>query len=263
MAYSSASTGLCEPMQRLGEGAGKSPLQQLRAENAAAAALCLKAGVRGCKALREAKEIYWRHKGLSATDLATLGRLIPVLPALEMLDLIECRDLAGPDGRQLVEGLAVGALPAVTDFGLGNVCVGDAGASALAAALDRGALPRLKGLALINAAIGDACLLWPSRRPCGGGPRSTSFTSLTTHSATRASPPSWRRCRQMRRRRRLKRWRSSSRSTSAGPRSPTLRVWDLTLEQKRCTKGGVGTARRGVRTLGVCPAEVVLERLTV
>jgi len=36
--------------------------------------------------------------------------------------------------------------------------VGDAGASALAAALDRGALPRLKFLNLTNAAIGDAAL---------------------------------------------------------------------------------------------------------
>ena len=37
--------------------------------------------------------------------------------------------------------------------------MGDAGASALAAALDRGALPRLEGLALDNAAIGDAALV--------------------------------------------------------------------------------------------------------
>ena len=37
--------------------------------------------------------------------------------------------------------------------------VGDAGASALAAALGRGALPRLKGLCLGNAAIGDAGLV--------------------------------------------------------------------------------------------------------
>ena len=50
-------------------------------------------------------------------------------------------------------------LPAVTGFVLENVCVGDAGASALAAALDRGALPRLKELILTNAAIGDAGLL--------------------------------------------------------------------------------------------------------
>jgi len=53
----------------------------------------------------------------------------------------------------------VGALPALTSFGLFNVCVGDAGASALAAALDRGALPRLKVLQLSNAAIGDAGLV--------------------------------------------------------------------------------------------------------
>jgi hypothetical protein len=36
--------------------------------------------------------------------------------------------------------------------------VGDAGASALAAALDRGALPRLDGLGLSGAGIGDAAL---------------------------------------------------------------------------------------------------------
>ena len=88
--YSSASKGLREPMQRVGEGASKSPLQQLKEENAAAAALGLKVGVQSCKALREAKRIKWHNrglyaidKGLSATDLATLGNLIPVLPALE------------------------------------------------------------------------------------------------------------------------------------------------------------------------------------
>ena len=36
--------------------------------------------------------------------------------------------------------------------------VGDAGAAALAAALDRGALPRLEDLRLVKAAIGDAAL---------------------------------------------------------------------------------------------------------
>ena len=48
VAYSSASKGLRELMQRVGEGAGKSPLEQLKEENAAAAALCLKAGVQSC-----------------------------------------------------------------------------------------------------------------------------------------------------------------------------------------------------------------------
>ena len=115
--------------------------------------------MRGCKELREAEEIDWRNKGLSTTDLATLGKLTPVLPALEELRLYEGWASAGPDGGQLVEGLGVGALPAVTCFDLVNVCVGDAGASALGAALDRGALPRLKTLALCKAAIGDAGLV--------------------------------------------------------------------------------------------------------
>ena len=135
-------------------------LQQLQEENAAAAALCLKAGVQSCKALREAKEIGWFNKGLSTADLATLGKLIPVLSALETVYLFEESASAGPDGGQrLVEGLGVGALPAVTCFALVNVYVGDAGASALAAALDRSALPRLEELWLRDADIGDAGLL--------------------------------------------------------------------------------------------------------
>ena len=115
--YSSASKGLREPMQRVGEGAGKSPLQQLKEENAAAAALGLKLGVRSCKALREANTILWRNKGLSATDLATLGRLTLVLPALKLLSLAE-ESGSYADGVQLVEGLVVGALPALTCFEL-------------------------------------------------------------------------------------------------------------------------------------------------
>ena len=45
VAYISASNGLREPVQRVGEGASKSPLQQLKEENASAAALGLKMGV--------------------------------------------------------------------------------------------------------------------------------------------------------------------------------------------------------------------------
>ena len=96
VAYSSASKGLRELMQRVGEGAGKSPLEQLKEENAAAAALCFKAGVQSCKGLREANEICWLNKGLSTTDLATLGKLIPMLPALVKLNLQERS--ASPDG---------------------------------------------------------------------------------------------------------------------------------------------------------------------
>jgi hypothetical protein len=60
--------------------------------------------------------------------------------------------------QRLAEGLVAGALPAVTSVCIFDMHVGDAGASALAAALDRGALPRLATLTLANAAIGDAGL---------------------------------------------------------------------------------------------------------
>ena len=61
--------------------------------------------------------------------------------------------------QRLAEKLGAGALPALTRVTLYNMHVGDAGASALAAALDRGALPQLKELYLYDAAIGDAGLL--------------------------------------------------------------------------------------------------------
>ena len=161
--YSSASKGLREPMQRIGEGASKSLLQQLKEENAAAAGLCLKMlrpGVRSCKALREEKKIWWFDTGLSATDLAMLSKLIPLLPALESLCLKDYNGIsysaAGGGGQRLVEGLGVGVLPAVTDFRLTGVYMGDAGAWALAAALDRGALQRLKHLHLCYAALSRA-----------------------------------------------------------------------------------------------------------
>ena len=106
--------------------------------------------------------------------------------------------------QRLAEGLVAGALPAVTSLLSATMHVGDAGASALAAALGRGALPRLEHLCLGRTAIGDAALaaLAPALRRL---PALRISTSMTTRSATRASPPSWRRLRllQARRRRRL------------------------------------------------------------
>jgi hypothetical protein len=132
--------------------------QQLRADHEAAAALCLKVGLRSCKELREAEGVRWIKKGLTADELALLGTLGSVLPALKWLRLFE--PAAGPDGVQrLAEGLGAGALPAVTSLQLTSMHVGDAGASELAAALGRGALPRLKNLSLVKAAIGDAALV--------------------------------------------------------------------------------------------------------
>ena len=133
-------------------------LQQLKADYEVATALCRKVGLRSCKELREAKWIGCYRKGLSASDLTTLGTLGSVLTVLERLDLSE--PAAGPDGVQrLAERLGAGALPAMTVVQLHSMHAGDAGASALAAALGRGALPRLKILSLCNAAIGDAGLV--------------------------------------------------------------------------------------------------------
>ena len=142
--------------------ATKGLLPQLRADHEAAAALCLKMGHRSCKELREAKKIKWIEKGLSVADLALLGTLGSVLPALEVLVLTErsAGPEAGPDGvQQLAMGLGVGALPAVTELLISGVHMGDAGASALAAALGQGVMPRLENVMLDRAAIGDAGLV--------------------------------------------------------------------------------------------------------
>ena len=159
VALSSASRGLWTLMQAL--------RQQLRADHEVAAALCLKMGLQSCQELREAKEVTWMKKGLSdleiLADLATLGTLGSVLPALESLIMavgFNTRSTPVPDGGQrLFQVLGAGALPAVTLLGINFLHVGVAGASALAAALDRGALPRLKSLVLDEVAISDTGLL--------------------------------------------------------------------------------------------------------
>jgi hypothetical protein len=136
----------------------QAPRQQLQADYEAATALSRQAGYRSCKELCEAKWVAWDHNSLSSDDLALLGTLGSVLPALEKLILRE--PAAGPDGVQrLAEKLGAGALPAVTELNLFDTRVGDAGASALAAALGRGALPRLKTIFLVRTAIGDAGLV--------------------------------------------------------------------------------------------------------
>jgi len=158
VAFASASSELRELTQ--------ADRQPLKARYQAAAALGRKAGMQSCKELREAKMVDWcpssdedgRHTGLSSDDLALLGTLGSVLPALEQLDLHA--PAAGADGVQrLAVKLGAGALPAVIELNLNSTPVGDAGASALAAALGRGAMPRLKLLDLGNSAIGDAGLL--------------------------------------------------------------------------------------------------------
>jgi len=161
VAFSSASSELWAQTQ--------APRQQLRASHEAAAALGHKAGKRSCKELREARTFeslisFERRgdlsllKGLSSDDLALLGKLGSVLPALEELRLHE--PTAGPDGMsRLAEQLGAGALPAVTKLCTGGTHLGDAGASLLAAALGRGALARLKILRLNGTGIFDPGLV--------------------------------------------------------------------------------------------------------
>ena len=118
----------------------------MRADYEAAAALCLRWGC-GAGRLQGAARgkggpLDCFNKGLSSAELATLGTLGSVLPSLEELSLGE--PAAGPDGVQrLAERLGRRGRAAGRDFSfldLGNMHVGDAGASALAAALGRGAL---------------------------------------------------------------------------------------------------------------------------
>ena len=65
----------------------QAPRQQLQADHEAAAALGRKAGKWSCKELREAKKVELWCKVLSSDDLALLGTLGSMLPALEELHL--------------------------------------------------------------------------------------------------------------------------------------------------------------------------------
>ena len=168
VAFSSASSEL--------RALTRAECQQLRAGYEAAAVLGHKIGKNGnsackdkrlvdwldrgaytCKELREAKTLHSFRKGLSSDDLALLGTLGSVLPALEKLVL--CESAAGPDGMQrLADKLGAGALPAMTALTLSSTRLGDEGVPALAAALGRGALPRLRSLGLANSDLTDAGL---------------------------------------------------------------------------------------------------------
>ena len=158
---------LSSTSRELRRGATQALLQQLRSDHKAAAVLCLKVGMRGCKEL-PAWQLNCQNKGLSVADLSLLGTLGSVLPALVTLDLIDSSGAAGPGGLQrLAEGLGAGALPAVTYLHINGMRTGDAGASALAAALGRGFLPRLEHLTSDQRRHRRRGAGSP-RRPCGG-----------------------------------------------------------------------------------------------
>ena len=102
-------------------------LQQLRADYEVATALCRKVGLRSCKELREAKKVEEINQSISAAELALLGTLGSVLPALEELRLYKLGSWEAGHGWQagkLAEKLGAGALPAVRSLQIaGTVCM--------------------------------------------------------------------------------------------------------------------------------------------
>ena len=173
------------------------PLQELKTDHEAAAALCRKLGHSNCKELSEAKVVNWCKSRLTADELKLLGTLGSVLPALQ--DLWLRQPAAGPDGvRQLAAGLGAGALPAVavlriydTHVGDGarrrpwtrrpaaaqdpptqrHAAIGDAALVALASALRR--LPALEGLCLYGNPFEGLAALVATPPPAGAPPPTT------------------------------------------------------------------------------------------
>ena len=173
--FSLASKRLSELMHQQ-VGASKSALQELKDDNEMAAGLIKDNKIRQpryvqcCEALRKDFDydptILWNTLLARPTvaDLATLGKMCSVLPALENLYLLcgvnEPNSAPNAGLEKLAKNLGVGALPAVIRVRFVKLHLGEAGASALAAALvDRGAMRPLEHLELSDAAISDAALV--------------------------------------------------------------------------------------------------------
>lgn len=131
--------------------------QQLQSDYNEAYSFCIKSGVENCKGLREATQLDVDQA--TDQDLKILANLSLLLPALEELNLNEPEiGRGGSDVRWFAKALVAGSFPSVTELNIDSH-VGDAGASAIADALDRSALPRLKNLSLRDTNIGDAGLV--------------------------------------------------------------------------------------------------------
>ena len=178
--------------------------QQLKAHHEVATALGCKAGLQSCKALREAKKVEWYNNGLTAADLGLLGALGSVLPALETLLLIEISaGAAGPPtacSGSLAEGLGAGALPHYS-HDRWSAC----GRRRRPGARRRLGLrrPACRGSrSLLCVAPASATMVWwrglfaPALRRLPAAALDKLILYWATRSATRASPPSWRRRRR-------------------------------------------------------------------
>jgi len=107
-----------------------------------------------CAELRDAEELDWNERGLTADDMATLGLILPWMPSLKKLYLY-INKLGDAGMQALCKGLGRGAALSLRYLVCGGNDFGPAGAEALAAALSRGAMPILETLELGDNFIGN------------------------------------------------------------------------------------------------------------
>lgn len=129
--------------------------RQLKSDFKEAHSFSIKVGVGNCKGLYEATQLDV-HEATNQ-DLKMLANLSLLLPALNELNLNEPVS-GGLNVQWFAKALVADSFPSMTELNIDSH-VGDAGASAIADALDRSALPRLKNLSLLDTNIGDAGLV--------------------------------------------------------------------------------------------------------
>ena len=95
-------------------------LEVLKERHARAVALCRKVEMR-CAALRDAGELVWISKGLTADDMATLGMVLRTrgLPRLEGL-AITCNKIGDAGVTALANACASGSLASISKLYLSN-----------------------------------------------------------------------------------------------------------------------------------------------
>ena len=146
VAFSSTCKGLRTPLQ--------AAFEVLKERHARVLALCRKIGT-SCAALRDAGELEWSGKGLTAEHMAALWLLLPKwLPRLQTLVIGYNR--AGDLGMcAMTEGLGYGDMSRLECLSIISNNFGLSGAEALAAALSRGALHKLNRLNIGGNPIGN------------------------------------------------------------------------------------------------------------
>ena len=107
-----------------------------------------------CADLRDAEDLDWSARDLTADDMAALRMILPSMPRMQDLYMVY-NPFADAGMRALCEGLGRGDAPSLRMIRLDDNELGPAGAEALAAALSRGAMPNVKELTLRDNDIGD------------------------------------------------------------------------------------------------------------